>query len=152
MIRCKISKTHQKMGFLWGGFKRQVQHYKNYGYFKEFFDYPLHHTFEYIFTEDLIKAELFARLGVFYFAHPEVLKRELPQSYEVYHDLFGISQSSPHDGAYVRSKVWSASEGLGRWVATTGQTKKMEEMMERALKDNQPIMNWGCLYPPLRKR
>lgn len=101
------------MGFLWGGFKRQVQHYKNYGYFKEFFDYPLHHIFEYIFTQDRIKAELFARLGVFYFAHPEVLKRELPQSYEVYHELFGISQSSPHDGAYVRPKVWSASRGVG---------------------------------------
>ena len=52
-------------------------------------------------------------LGVLYFAHPEVLKRELPQTYEVYHELFGISQSSPHDGTYVRSKIWATSRGIG---------------------------------------
>ena len=31
----------------------------------------------------------------------------------MYHELFGISQSSPHDGTYVRSKIWATPRGVG---------------------------------------
>lgn len=84
-------------------------HYLTDGYFAEFISYPLNPMYD--LTQDRIKAELFARLGVLYFAHPETLKRELPIAYEVYHELFGLSQSSPHDGSYIRSKIWTASRG-----------------------------------------
>ena len=32
----------------------------------------------------------------------------------MYHELFGISQSSPHDGTYVRSKIWATSRGASQ--------------------------------------
>ena len=90
-----------------------TQHYNHQGYFKEFFDYPLD-SFYYGFKPDRIKAEVFARLGVLYFAHPEVLKRELPQAYEVYHELFGLSATDPLNTGYVRSKIWTTSRGASQ--------------------------------------
>lgn len=85
-------------------------HYKAEGYFKEFFNYPLH--VENNFKDDRIKAEVFARLGVLYFAHPEVLKRELLKAYEVYHELFGLSKNSPVSDQYIRSKIWAVPRGI----------------------------------------
>lgn len=58
------------------------------------------------------KQKFFARLGVLYFAHPEVLKRELPQAYEVCHELFRLSRSSPVNNEYIRSKIWTTSRGI----------------------------------------
>lgn len=87
-------------------------HYQQGGYFKEFFDYPLHIDNQ--FKDDRIKAEVFARLGVLYFAHPEVLKRELTKAYEVYHELFGLSKISPVNNEYVRSKVWATTRGAAQ--------------------------------------
>lgn len=105
-----LSAGSSRMSFLYGDiFKEVLQHYINYGYFKEFFDYPLHHTFEYIFTQDRIRAELFARLGVLYFAEPDTLKIELPLAYEVFHECFNLSKSSPIGSEYVRGKIWRIS-------------------------------------------
>jgi hypothetical protein len=47
-------------------------------------------------------------------------------------------------------KFGQLPEGLGRWVATTGQTQKLDNMMKKALEDNRPIQNWDSFYPPLR--
>ncbi len=110
--RYTLSAGSEYLYFGYGKIMLEVQqHDIDRGFFAEFLDYPLNPIHD--LTQDRIKAELFARLGVLYFAHPEVLKRELPQTYEVYHELFGISQSSPHDGTYVRSKIWATSRGIG---------------------------------------
>lgn len=86
------------------------QHYGAGGYFKEFFDYPFH-PLNPSFTDDRIKAESFARLGVLYFAEPDALKRELPRAFEVFHELFGLSKSAPHSSDYVRTKIWTPTGG-----------------------------------------
>ena len=105
-----LSAGSQYLYFGVGKVTLEVQHhYLTDGHFAEFISYPLHPMHD--LTQDRIKAELFARLGVLYFAHPETLKRELPVAYEVYHELFGLSQYSPHDGSYIRAKIWSAPRG-----------------------------------------
>lgn len=103
-----------------------IHHYEQGGYFAEFFDYPLGEQYEYEFTQDRIKAELFARLGVLYLAQPELVKQVLPLAYEVFHGCFGLSTASPIGSEYVRSKVWNAPRGdsqvrLQLWNAQTVQ-------------------------------
>jgi hypothetical protein len=85
-----------------------IKHFEAKGHFSEFLGYPLGEEYEYEFTPDRIKAELFARLGVLYFAQPELVKQVLPLAYEVFHGCFGLSKSSPIGSEYVRSKVWDA--------------------------------------------
>gem|GEM_PF-3248667 len=95
-----------RMDFLRGDLVFEVQrHYREDGFFAEFFDYPLDVEF-FQLSSDRIKAELFARLGVLYFAEPDVLKRELPLNYEVYHECFNLSKESPVSSSYVRGKIW----------------------------------------------
>lgn len=112
-----LSAGSRRMSLQRGDIAQEViHHYEQGGYFAEFFDYPLGEQYEYEFTQDRIKAELFARLGVLYFAQPELIKQVLPLAYEVFHGCFGLSKSSPIGSEYVRSKVWDAP----RRVAQTG--------------------------------
>lgn len=110
--RQTLSAGSRRMDFLRGDLIFEVQkHYRENGYFAEFFDYPLHIRFSY-FKTDRIKAELFARLGVLYFAQPELVKQVLPLAYEVFHGCFGLSRESPVSDLYVRTKIWG--NNLGR--------------------------------------
>ena len=60
-------------------------------------------------TDDRVKAELFARLGVLYFADPDTLKSAMQLAYGMYHELFGLSRSTPNSNEYVRSKIWTTA-------------------------------------------
>lgn len=89
-----------------------IRHFEQKGHFAEFLFYPLSEKYEYEFTPDRIKAELFARLGVLYLAQPELVKQVLPLAYEVFHGCFGLSTASPIGNDYIRTKVWS--DNIGR--------------------------------------
>ena len=48
-------------------------------------------------------------------------------------------------------KFGQLPEGVGRWVATTGQTQKLEQAMKEALEKDQPITDWSDFCPPSRQ-
>ena len=81
----------------------------------EFLDYPVNDVG---LSGDRIKAELFARLGVLYFADPDAFKSAMPLAHGMYHELFGLSRSSPNSNEYVRSKIWTTA---GRSAQTHGK-------------------------------
>lgn len=109
---CTLSAGSRRFSLQHGDIALEViRHYNNYGYFTEFLDYPLGEEYEHEFTQDRIKAELFARLGVLYLAEPSKVKKLLPLTYEVFHGIFGLSTSTPFNTEYVRSKVWNATRG-----------------------------------------
>ena len=69
---------------------------------KEFLDYPLNPAIGLNYPR--IRAELFARLGVMYFADPGLMKELMPNAHQSYEQLFGVKQTGPTE--YVRGKIW----------------------------------------------
>lgn len=102
-----LSAGSYRMSLLRGDLSQEaIKHYGRNGYFAEFLDYPLGEKYERKLTQDRIRAELFARLGVLYLAQPDAVKQELPLAYEVFHECFGLSRESPVSDLYVRGKIW----------------------------------------------
>lgn len=92
-----------------------LRHVSERGRMAEFLDYPINDVG---LSGDRIKAELFARLGVLYFADPDAFKSAMPLAHGMYHELFGLSRSTPNSNEYVRSKIWTTA---GRSTQTHGK-------------------------------
>lgn len=92
-----------------------LRHVDARGRLAEFLDYPMR---DLSLSGDRIKAELFARLGVLYFADPDAVQSAMPLAHGMYHELFGLSRSTPNSNEYVHSKIWTTA---GRFAQAHGK-------------------------------
>lgn len=60
-------------------------------------------------SEVFLRAELFARLAVLYFADPDAVQSAMPLAHGMYPELFVLSRSTPNSNQYVRSKIWTTA-------------------------------------------
>ncbi len=87
--------------------REAIDHVSNNGELARLLRYPV--ADRGLLPDDRVKAELFARLGVIYFAEPAAMRAALPKAYEVYHGLFQ-AESDPVTRDVSR-KVWSFARG-----------------------------------------
>lgn len=64
------------------------QHFAEGGKYSVFFSYPLDSKYD--FSDDRIKAELFARLGALYFGEPDLMRQVLPLAYGAFDGIFQV--------------------------------------------------------------
>ena len=97
-----------------------AEHFAANGPLSDWLAYPLAQK---SMTQSVVKAELFARLGVIYFGQPKLLRRHLPKAYEAYHETFNLGsltgggdadQSLSAEVHRARNPVWNPKAG-GRY-------------------------------------
>ena len=93
-----------------GAVRTEVQDAFERGTLVEFLRYPMDRLMYAGLSDDRIRAELFARLGVLYLGEPQLMREVLPIAYRTYSQIFGLEKESPVSGDYVFRNVWGASE------------------------------------------
>jgi hypothetical protein len=103
-----ISSTSPRFDLRTGDIAREViDHIQNGGEFEKFWRYPFDYSHK--FTEDRIKAELYARLGALLASDPVKFKRTFPVAYDAYNRALRLVDESPLPGAGLRRQVWSVA-------------------------------------------
>jgi diguanylate cyclase (GGDEF)-like protein len=98
-----ISSTSKRLG-IGGDIRAELtNHFNENGEYRNWLDYPF--LFRIDLSEDRIKAELFARMGVAYNGDPDLLKLHLPKTYEAFHGLFNLIRESGSSDAYLRRSL-----------------------------------------------
>jgi hypothetical protein len=92
-------------------YREALDHFTEGGLLSEFLAYPLDRERFGMYSDDRVKAELFARLGVVYLGEPALLKEALPHAYDTFHRIFGLERESPVGDAHVFRKVWKPAAG-----------------------------------------
>lgn len=106
-------------------------------------------------TKSVVKAELFARLGVIYFGQPELLRRTLPKAYEAYHETFRMGSFAGDGDAdqSVSAQVHRASNSSRGAEAGSGYGQNPATQGSRAAGRGNRAADPGLerLYSDLRK-
>lgn len=92
-----------------GAIREEAQQAFDDGMLQDFLTYPLDRVAYETLSDDRVKAELFARLGVLYLGEPQLMREALPNAYSTYDSIFGLEKESPVSGDYVFRKVWRDS-------------------------------------------
>lgn len=129
-----------------------AEHFAANGPLSDWLAYPLAQK---SMTQSVVKAELFARLGVIYFGQPKLLRRHLPKAYEAYHETFNLGsltgggdadQSLSAEVHRARNPVWNPKAG-GRY-GNDPQTQR-SDTESRGERSTDPGLE--RLYSKLRK-